>query len=335
MSTSNKRWFILLALVIIVLGTGFAVWWFNFRTPPLVGFASGNGRLEAIEVDIATKFHGRVKEILFDEGDRVELGQIVARMNTSSLEAELAEAQASVVSAEKQRNNAMAIVAQRKSECDLARKNLSRAEKLYEKGIVSSQKLDQEMATYDVSKSRCDAAKANVATAEASIEAAIAQTERIKSDINDSVLKSPISGRVQYRLAEPGEVLAAGGKLLTIIDLTDVYMTVFLSSKDAGRLAIGAQSRIIFDAAPEYAIPATVFFISSKAQFTPKEVETLNERQKLVFRVKLRVAPEILKEYEPWVKIGVPGVAYIRLDFDLPWPESLNNFPELPNELSN
>ena len=216
----------------------------------------------------------------------------------------------------------------------MARKNLSRAEKLYEKGIISSQKLDQEMATYDVSESRCDAARANVATAEASIEAAVAQTERLKSDINDSVLKSPISGRVQYRLAEPGEVLAAGGKLLTIIDLTDVYMTVFLSSKDAGRLAIGAQSRIIFDAAPEYAIPASVFYISSKAQFTPKEVETLNERQKLVFRVKVRVAPDILKEYEPLVKIGVPGVAYIRLDSDLPWPEFLNNFPELPDELS-
>ena len=334
MSTSNKRWFVLLALVIIVLGTGFAVWWFNFRIPPLEGFAVGNGRLEATEVDIATKFHGRVEEILFDEGDRVQAGQIVARMDTASLEAQLAEAQASVVSTEKQRNNAIAIVAQRKSECDLARKNLSRSKKLYEKGIISSQTLDQEMATYDVSESRCDAAKANVANAEAAIEAAIAQTERIKSDINDSVLKSPISGRVQYRLTEPGEVLAAGGKLLTIINLTDVYMTVFLSSKDAGRLAIGAQSRIIFDAAPEYAIPATVFFISSKAQFTPKEVETLNERQKLVFRVKVRVAPDILKKYEPWVKIGVPGVAYIRLDSALPWPEFLNNFPELPDELS-
>jgi len=335
MSTSKKRWLVLSAVVIIVLAAGYAVWWFNFRIPPLEGFALGNGRLEATEVDIATKFPGRVKEILFDEGDTVESGQIVAHMDTSSLEAQLAEAQASVVSTEKQRNNAMAIVAQRESECDLARKNLSRAKKLYEKGIISSQKLDQEIAAYDVSKSRCDAAKANVANAEAAIEATIAQTERIKSDINDSVLKSPISGRVQYRLAEPGEVLASGGKLLAIIDLTDVYMTVFLSSKDAGRLAMGAQARIIFDAAPEYAIPARVFFISSKAQFTPKEVETINERQKLVFRVKVRVAPDILKEYEPWVKIGVPGVAYIRLDSDLPWPESLNNFPELPNELSN
>jgi HlyD family secretion protein len=335
MITTKKKWFVLLAVAIIVLTAGYALWWVYFRTPPLVGFAMGNGRLEATEVDIATKFNGRVEDVLFDEGDRVELGQIVARMDTASLEAQLAEAEASVVRAKKQHITAIAIVAQRKSECNLARKNLSRANKLYEKGIISLQKLDQEIATNDVAESRCDAAEADVANAEAAIEAEIAQTERLKSDINDSVLKSPLSGRVQYRLAEPGEVLPVGGKVMTIVNLAGVYMTLFLPSKDAGRLAIGAEARIVVDAAPEFAIPARVFFLASKAQFTPKEVETLNERQKLVFRVKVRIAPDILKEYEPWVKIGIPGVAYIRLDTDVPWPEFLNNLPELPNELSN
>jgi HlyD family secretion protein len=180
---------LLIAGVILFLGAVcILVWWVYFRTPPLLGFASGNGRLEATEVDIATKFHGRVEEILFDEGDRVESGQFVARMDTASLEAQLAEAQASVVRAEKQRNNAIAIVAQRESECNLAKKNLSRSKKLYEKGIISLQKLDQEITTYDVAKSMCDAAEADVANAEASIVAAIAQTERLKSDIDDSVL---------------------------------------------------------------------------------------------------------------------------------------------------
>jgi len=335
MFESKKGKLVLIVGIIALLAVGFAVWWSNFRIPPLVGFAVGNGRLEATEVDIATKFHGRVEEILFDEGDRVQAGQIVARMDTASLEAQLAEAEASVVRARKQRITAIAVVAQRKSECNLARKNLSRAEKLYKKGVISLQKLDQEIAAYDVAESRCDAAEADVANTEAAIEAAIAQSERLKSDINDSNLKSPISGRVQYRLAEPGEVLPAGGKVMTIVNLADVYMTVFLPSNDSGRLAIGAEARIVFDAAPEFAIPARVFFLSSKAQFTPKEVETLNERQKLVFRVKVRIAPDILKEYEPWVKIGVPGVAYIRLNSDVPWPEFLNNSPELPNELSN
>jgi len=255
-------------------------------------------------------------------------------MDTASQEAQLAEAKASVVSAEKHRNNAMAILAQRNSECELARKNLERANKLYEKGIISSQQLDQQTAEKEVAESRCDAARADVSDAEASIEAAVAQTERIKSDIEDSVLKSPINGRVQYRLAEPGEVLAAGGKVLTIIDLTDVYMPVFLSAKDAGLLAIGAQARIIFDAAPHIAVPAEVYYISSKAQFTPKEVETLDERQKLVFRVKVGIDYDILNEYESYVKIGVPGVAYIRLENDVPWPEFLNSLPEMSDETS-
>jgi len=331
MSTKRK---LIIAMGLIIIALAFTTWWFNFRAEPLEGFAIGNGRLEATEVDIATKFSGRVKEILFDEGDKIESGQIVARMDTSSLQAQLSEAKASVVSAEKQRINAMALLAQRKSECELARKNLSRANKLYEKGIISSQQLDQQTAEKEVAESRCDAAKADVSNAEASIQAAKAETDRIKSDIEDSVLKSPVSGRVQYRLAEPGEVLAAGGKVLTIIDLTDVYMTVFLSAKDAGLLAIGAQARIIFDAAPDIAVPAEVFYISSKAQFTPKEVETLDERQKLVFRVKVSIDHEILSKYESYVKIGVPGVAYIRLENDIPWPEFLNSLPEMSDETS-
>lgn len=330
--SKNRK--LIIAIGLILVASAFAIWWFNFRAEPLEGFAVGNGRVEATEVDIATKFSGRVKEILFDEGDKVESGQVVARMDTASLEAQLAEAKASVVSAEKNHNNALAILAQRKSECELARKNLARANKLYEKGIISSQQLDQQTAEKEVAESRCDAAKADVSNAEASIEAALAETDRIRSDIEDSVLKSPISGRVQYRLAEPGEVLAAGGKVLTIIDLTDVYMTVFLSAKDAGLLAIGAQARIIFDAAPDVAVPAEVFYISSKAQFTPKEVETLDERQKLVFRVKVSIDHEILTEYESYVKIGVPGVAYIRLEDDIPWPEFLNSFPEMSDETS-
>lgn len=325
---------LIIASGLIVIALAFAVWWFNFKPEPLKGFAIGNGRLEATEVDIATKFSGRIKEILFDEGDTVESGQIVARMDTASLEAQLAEAKASVVSAEKHRNNAIAILAQRKSECELARKNLERANKLYEKGIISSQQLDQQIAEKEVAESRCDAARADVSDAEASIEAAVAQTDRIESDIEDSDLKSPISGRVQYRLAEPGEVLAAGGKVLTIIDLTDVYMPVFLSAKDAGLMAIGAHARIIFDAAPDIAVPGEVNYISSKAQFTPKEVETLDERQKLVFRVKVGIDYDILNEYESYVKIGVPGVAYIRLEDDVPWPEFLNSLPEMSDETS-
>lgn len=320
----------LLLLILVVASS--AVWWLYFRTHPLVGFAVGNGRLEADEVDIATKFFGRVSEILVDEGDRVDAGQIVARMDTKSLEAQLREAEAMAVKAKKQRSYALSVLAQRKIECSLAEKNLKRSRELYEKKIISLEKLDQDETEFRAAEARCDAARADVENAEAAIEAAQAEIEKLETDIEDSILTTPISGRVQYRMAEPGEVLAAGGKLLTIIDLTDIHMSLFLPTEEAGKVEIGAESRIVLDYAPEYVIPAAVYYVSDRAQFTPKEVETATERQKLAFRVKVGIAPSFLRKNESWIKIGIPGVAYIRLDRDKPWPEYLNNIPDTTDE---
>ena len=98
---------------------------------------------------------------------------------------------------------------------------------------------------------------------------------------------------MQYRVAQPGEVLGAGGKVLNIVDLADVYMTFFLPEQAAGRVALGQDVRIILDAAPQYVIPAAVSFVASTAQFTPKTVETASERQKLMFRVKAQISPEL------------------------------------------
>lgn len=315
---------IILALIIAAL----LGWWFYLREKPLRGFAKGNGRIEATEVDIATKFQGRIDEILFDEGDLVKAGQVVARMDTESLEAELRQAEAKSRQSEKEKNHAEAIVKQRESELNLAKRNLMRAEKLFVDGNISVEEYDQARTRHETAIAASVAAEARVAEADSAIEAARAETERIKSDIDDSILRTPISGRVQYRLAEPREVIPSGGELLTIIDLADVYMTIFLPERVVGRIAIGAEARIVADTAPEIAIPARVSFVSPKAQFTPKQVETASERQKLVFRVKIQIDPRVLVKYQAWVKPGIPGVAYVRLNPEAEWPENLNNLPE-------
>ena len=157
----------------------------------------------------------------------------------------------------------------------------------------------------------------------AAVEAAKASLESIGADINDSILKSPRDGRVQYRVAQPGEVLSAGGRVLNLVDLGDVYMTFFLPTAQAGRVAIGADVRLILDAAPQYVIPAKVTFVADVAQFTPKTVETEEERLKLMFRVKAQIAPELLRKYIQQVKTGLPGMAYVRLDQKVEWPASL------------
>jgi len=130
---------------------------------------------------------------------------------------------------------------------------------------------------------------------------------------------------VLYRLAEPGEVLAAGGKALTIVDLGDVYMEIFLPSEQASKVKIGAGARLTVDYEPGLAVPARVTFVSPEAQFTPKEVETKSEREKLVFRVKIQVPSDLVMRYTDRIKTGVRGVGYVKLDNSVAWPDWLDH----------
>jgi HlyD family secretion protein len=322
MNTKSRRWILVAGLVVAVTGAGIAWWW--LRPAPLPpGFAVGNGRIEATQIDIATKLAGRIKEVFANEGDFVEAGQVVARMDTQVLEAELRQAEAQVSQARNAVDTAKAVVAQRESELTFAQNTLKRSEDLVQKGFISPQKLDGDRMAMLTAKAGLVAARSQVVQAQSAIEAAQATAERFKADLDDSVLKAPRAGRIQYRLAEPGEVLPAGGKVVSMLDLSDVYMTVFLPEITAGRLAIGAPARIVLDLAPQYVIPAKVSFVAAEAQFTPKTVETAAERQKLVFRVKAQIDPELLRKYRTRVKAGLPGLAYVQVNPNAQWPANL------------
>jgi HlyD family secretion protein len=299
--------------------------WVIFGGPsdPPEGFAKTNGRIEAERVDIASKFAGRLKTVLVKEGDLVKAGQVLAELDTAELQAQLKEAEASKVQAEQQLAQAVALVAQRNSELTLASLQLDRSLDLVRKGVTSQEIVDQRQSAKHTAEAAVNSANAEVAVAKAAIEAAQARINRLQVDIEDCALKSPRNGRVEYRLALPGEVLAAGGRVLTVLDLSDVYMTVFFPTSEAGRLRIGSEARVIFDAAPQYVVPATVTFVASEAQFTPKYVETKVEREKLMFRVKLSLPAEMLETYETVVKTGVPGVGYVKLSEEAQWPPRL------------
>jgi len=279
----------------------------------------GNGRLEAEEIHVATKLPGRVAEVLVEEGDEVSAGQVIARMDTSSLEAQLAQAKAEAAAARMQRAAASAAVVQRNSECALAEKQLDRVQALHGKNVASQQSVDIERSRTETAHAACGAAQAEAAHAAAAIEAADAAVARIAADLRDSALVAPRAGRIQHRLAEPGEVLAAGGRVVTLLDLGDVYLTLFLPAEQAGRVKIGAEARIVLDALPERPVSARVSFVSDEAQFTPKQVETRSEREKLSFRVKAQV----VDGHDPQLKPGAPGVAWVRLDESAAWPEAL------------
>ncbi len=288
-----------------------------------LGFASANGRLEAEYVEIASKLPGRVAEIKVAEGDMVRAGSVVARLEATEIEAQLRAAEAQQRRAERQRDQAQANLALRGSERTLARQEMERATALQQRGFASDQVRDQRQSQVRAAEAAYAAAQAALEEARAAIEAAAADVARLQAVLKDTVLLAPSDGRVQYRLVRAGEVVAAGARLATLIDLSDIYMTVFLPARDAGRLNIGDEARLVLDPFPDYVVPAVVAFVASDAQFTPKSVETRDEREKLVFRVKLRIAADVLKRYESVAKSGIRGIGYVRTRQDVVWPEHL------------
>ena len=320
---------IVVAVALIAGGVGA---WFLLRKPALPeGFAGGNGRLEAKQIYISTKYPGRIKDVLVDEGDTVEAGQVVARMDTTALEAQLREAQAQIKQAQDGRDVALAQVRVKKAAYDYAAKDYARSEELVGKGAVSQQEAELDNAKMLSSRAELDSAQVSVVQTAAAIDAAKATADRLQAEINDATLVAPIRSRVETRLSQPGEVLPAGGRVFTINDLSDVYMYVYLPEAVTGKIPLGSEARIVLDAAPQYPIRTYVSFVSPVAQFTPKTVETAEERHNLTFRVKLQLDKDRLREWEPLVKVGLPGMGYVRWNTNLTWPVNLQWKAAPPN----
>jgi len=357
MTKQQKKWLIRIAGLLVLGALGIFAWQKFVVDDRNKGLVSGNGRIEAVEVDVATKTAGRLKDILVREGDLVTAEQVVATMDTEVLEAQKRQAEAQLKQAESavetarsqlsqresEKEAAQAVVGQREAELGVARKRATRSSTLAYEGASSQQEADDDNARVQSASAAVSAARAQLAAADATIatarsgiagaqsavEATRATVERIQADIKDSALKSPREGRVQYRVAQPGEVLGAGGRVLNLVDLSDVYMTFFLPTAAAGRVAIGTEVRLVLDAAPQYVVPAKVSFVSDVAQFTPKTVETAVEREKLMFRIRAQIPAELLKKHITQVKTGLPGMAYVRLDSTMKWPAHLQvNLPQ-------
>lgn len=315
------RWTFIVLLGVALVGA--AAWYVNEQNSTGLpeGFAAGNGRLEADQIDLATRLGGRVAEIRVSEGDLVHAGDVIAVMDTSELQALLSSAQADAARAESQINEVRALIQQREADLALARIEFQRTGQLAERGVQSQALADRAKATLAVAEAAVEAAQAQLSTAERAVEAARALATRYETQIADSTLTAPVFGRILYRLAQPGEVIAAGGRVVTIINLTQVYMEIFLPAADTMRTPIGAEARIRLDNI-DYAIPARVSFVSPEAQFTPRTVETYEERADLMFRIRVRVPEELVRAYVDHVRTGLRGVATIRLSGNdtEPWP---------------
>ena len=299
-------------------------------------YASGNGRLEATEVSINVKFTERIEKLLVNEGDTVTKGQAVAKLKSDTMQAEYDEAVKSAESAvhdvevkSQAINVARCDVASRQADLTASKSRFIRSRELVKSGAISKQTFDDDEARYKEARSALASAKENVrlsvatlASARANAEATKAHAEVLATKLQEETLYAPRSGRIQYRVAREGEVVDAGGRVFSMWDMDDVYMTFYVSEFAAGRIKIGADVLLVMDSDRDHPIPAKVSYVATVAQFTPKTVETKDERSKLMFRIKAKVDPSIIAN-NPELKAGVPGVAWVKFDADKPWPKFL------------
>ncbi|MFV0243430.1 MAG: HlyD family secretion protein [Qingshengfaniella sp.] len=343
-------WAVAVGVLVVV---GWLAWQNSTAETLPAGIAAGNGRIEATEIDIAALSAGRIAEIRAEEGQVVRQGDVLVQMDVLQLSAQKRQAEAQLrrarigvetaqslaLQAEAQQRAADAEVEQARAAADVAAARLARNEELARGNVVSQQVLDDAravgrqtqaglalaQASLAAAEAGISSARAQIVDAEAAVDAALAAIEAVDVLINDASLTSPRDGRVQYRIAQEGEIVAPGGRILNLVDLEDVYMTFFLPTSQAGRVEVGSEVRLVMDAARDYVVPARVSYVADVAQFTPKTVETADEREKLMFRVRARIDPDLLRKYRDYVKTGLPGMAYLRIDPDTPWPDSLSN----------
>ena len=346
----SKKW-IVIPIVLVVGGVLAYQYWKSTQSLLPPGIVSGNGRIEAKLSDASAKEPLRVKEVLVNEGDLVRPGQVLVQLDTTTIDAELAKDQAAVAAAREELAAAKAAiaaakaaiaaakadVAQQQSEIRLAEIEADRQRRLLAEKATSQALFEIRQTAVETTKAKLtaaeareDAAQAQAAAAQARADAAqqqiavaLAEVEKTKSRIKDATLVSPVEGRVLYRLVEPGEVLGPGGKALTIVNLGDVYMEIFLPAADAAAVKIGSEGRITVDHEPRRSAIGYVSFVSPEAQFTPKEVETKSEREKLVFRVKIQLPKSLVDHYIQHIKTGVRGMGYVKVQDNAVWPDWL------------
>jgi HlyD family secretion protein len=312
-----------LALALLAGVAGGVYWWRQSQSALSPGIVWGNGRIEADEIDIDTKFAGRIAEILADEGDMVKAQQALARMDTRDMEASLKKSEAQVRQAQHAHDEARANVEQLTTQLTLAQQEYNRSSNLATRGYATLELLDQRRQALNGATAALNAAKFRVEQTDRAIDMATQDAELHKVNIADNTLVAPRDGRIQYRIANIGEVLPAGGRVFTMLDISYVYMDIYLPTIEAGKVKIGSNARITLDAVPNVSIPAKVAFVATQAQFTPKTVETKDERDKLMFRIRVRIDPERLKARGEYVRSGLPGVAYVKYDPTVAWPDKL------------
>lgn len=288
-----------------------------------------SGHVEATEVTISAKIGGTLEWFELEEGDRVIAGEQVARMETIDLELErdAAEAERALADAvlrlrqagfrDQEIAEASAQVARARADLDAAERDLRRFQALLDRGSGTEKSRDDALARVDLARESVAAAEARLELlragsrpeeldeARARLAAADARIAQIEQQISDAAVNGPVSGIVTAKLVEQGELLRSGAPLAVVTDLDHAWLTAYVSAEDLGRIRIGQEATVVTD--DGQARPGRLTFIDSVAEFTPKNVQTREERVKLVYRIKVA-----LDNDDGLYKMGMPAEAHFR-----------------------
>jgi HlyD family secretion protein len=299
----NRRALAGLALALALLaGAGLVAYqlWFGDDVLP-EGLIQVNGRIEGDRIVVAARYPGRVVRLLAREGDTVQAGQALAQLDDTQARAQVRQARAAVT--------ALA------SEVEAARRRAEQAERdavrfreLSAEGTASVREAEQAELGTKVGHDQ-------LASAEAQLGRAQAQLSEAQSVQTDLTIRAPGAGTITTRMADAGEVVAAGAVLFMLVDLDRLYLKVYVPEGLIGKLRLGLPARIYIDAFPDQPFAAELRHIAAQAEFTPKEVQTPDERVKLVYAAKLYLTANPEHRLTP----GQPADAVIRWKEDVPW----------------
>lgn len=307
----------------LVVVAGAIGWlWVAHADRSVPGLYHSNGRLELTRIDVAVKYPGRVGNLDAQEGDMVARGQVLAREDDEEARAQLAAAMARQGQAEAATGRAQAELAARTRAALLAGDELAHTRTMRRQMLVSDMEVTQRQTAFDIAERARDGAAQAVREAGRAVDAAAAMVAQARVVVEDMAIRAPVAGRIEYRVVEAGSVLPAGGRLYSLLDPLDPYLTVFFPARVARQLRVGDEARIVFDDLDTGPVAARISYVSPEAQFTPKYVETATEREQLVYRVRLRVERAAQKALGAVLKAGMTGEGYVRTEAMAPWPAS-------------
>lgn len=328
----KKKIVVVIAFLVVTMGgAGGWLYWRDKEDPNGKIFVSGN--IEATEVDLSFRISGQIKSLPIEEGDRLNKSQIVGELDTDTLQALRGAARAEIASAqavldeleEGTRKETIEQVRHQLKAAESRQKNATdeyeRYQALYKEKAISASLFDTKettlrVATEDYNNLRQRLQELETGPREQQIRAARARLERakwelnkIELDIDHSVLKTPVSGVVLVKSNEIGEVILPGATVATVAAIDEVWLKGYVGEKDLGAVKLGQKAEITIDTYPGKIYPGVVTFISSRAEFTPKNVQTREERVKQVYRVKITI-----QNPRHELKIGMPAEGYILSD---------------------